>query len=219
MRKFVSPLLALAFLLFPRSVLADNIQLGDVSIAISVPSACFEDDSFLSPIRKASPHDIVIHKMYIPYSGIKLSGNKRYLLDYILITTLKGSEKSKASAETLAQLETIRDKRYDVANQKSHGYSREENRQLFEALANSDSTDGVFLEKDAFDGAMSYYTLMDTRGKEYRVVSATTFLVINGRLLTLGVYSRIRGKAIYNSLKIVKSLNKKIVTNLIENNS
>lgn len=218
MRKFASLLLAISFLLLPRPVFAEGFQLGDVHIATTPPDMFLEDDSFLATIRKASPQDIVTHKMYIPYSGIKQTDSKRALLDYILITTLKGSENNGASADTLAQLEAIRDKRYDVANQETHGYSREENRQFFDALDSSNNQDGVFLEKDSFDGAISYYTLMDTRGKEYRVVSATTFLVVNNRLLTLGAYSRVRGKAIYNSLKIVKNMNRKVVSSLRTSN-
>lgn len=218
MREIASLLLALSLLLLPQPILADSIQLGNVSIAIPKPLDFLEDDSFLATIRKASPQDIVIHKMLIPYSGIKQSGKKRVLLDYILITTLVDGERNLADAGMLNQLEAIRDKRYGVADQVSHGYSREENRLFFEALESSGSNDGIFLEKDTSDDVITYYTLMDTKGKEYRVVSATTFLVVKGRLVTLGAYSRIRGRAIYNSLKIVKNMTRKVVANLRNNN-
>lgn len=206
------------FLVLPGISRAGQVILGNTVIQVTTPENFFEDSVFFEAIKPSLPSSLLAHKMYIPEEGVRTSENKRSLLDYVLITSAKDATNNDVTPDNLAELEKIRDERYAVAKSFERCYSRQENRETLNKLQANPNKDGIFLEKDVKNGAISYITLVHANQKDRYMVSSTTFLIVNKRLLTIGTFSRVRGRAIYNSVKIVRGMTQKLISMLQTNN-
>lgn len=166
-------------------------------------------------INKFFGKDISLYKVLVPDDEWAENDDKTVFNDYVLVFSTNKLNNSHVSSEKFELFKREFDNAFSGITKINHDYTRKDNLQLLERL-NKGKNKYFILEKDLTSRSVTYISIAEKNSNGFYTINGMSCVLLGNRIVVLFSCSRIRGNAIYGSVKKVRSMTSKVISGVVQ---